>query len=112
MRKDLIYIINRRLLKEVQKGLPITKTITIDQLERLERSATVITETLREIIREKKNELQKPSDDDHWLTADQVSKILDIHPKTVGRYCREKRLIGKKAGKGWKIKKSDLDKFN
>jgi|GEM_PF-4876168 len=87
------------------------RSISIELLEKLEKSAQSLAEAFHEIVEEKKKEAMKNPDEDIWLTAEEVGKILNLHPKTVGRYCREKRIIGKKVGKGWLIKKNDLDKI-
>jgi len=46
-----------------------------------------------------------------FLTADQAAKRLDLHPKTVRRLIREKRLRAHKIGKSWRILASDLEAF-
>ena len=109
MEKNLIYIKNQRLIKEIHKGLSVTKSISIELLEKLERSAQSLADALHEIVIEKKKEIPKNPDENGWLTTEEVGKKLNLHPKTVGRYCREKKIKGKKMGKGWLIKKSDIE---
>lgn len=46
-----------------------------------------------------------------YYTVEQVSKILDLHPKTVQRYIREGKLNASKVGKGWRINGHDLSIF-
>lgn len=46
-----------------------------------------------------------------YYTVEQVSKILDLHPKTVQRYIREGKLNASKVGKGWRINGHDLSVF-
>lgn len=44
-------------------------------------------------------------------TVDQVSEMLNIHPKTVRKYIREGKLRGTKVGKQWRITGHDLSSF-
>lgn len=46
-----------------------------------------------------------------YYTVEQVSEILDIHPKTIQRYIREGRLSANKVGKSWRIAGQDLNCF-
>lgn len=46
-----------------------------------------------------------------YYTVEQISKMLDIHPKTIQRYIREGRLRASKVGKSWRINGHDLSVF-
>ncbi len=46
------------------------------------------------------------------LTIEQVAERLQLHPDTIRRYIREKKLIGVRiSGTVVRVKQSDLDKF-
>lgn len=44
-------------------------------------------------------------------TVEQISEMLNIHPKTIQRYIREGRLRAVKVGKGWRVSGHDLSAF-
>lgn len=46
-----------------------------------------------------------------YYTVEQISDMLDIHPKTIQRYIREGRLRATKIGKSWRITGHDLSVF-
>ena len=46
-----------------------------------------------------------------YYTVEQISEMLDIHPKTIQRYIREGRLRAVKIGKSWRITGHDLSVF-
>ncbi len=46
-----------------------------------------------------------------YYTVDQISNMLNIHPKTIQRYIREGRLRAAKIGKGWRVTGHDLSVF-
>jgi excisionase family DNA binding protein len=46
-----------------------------------------------------------------YYTVEQISDMLDIHPKTIQRYIREGRLRAVKIGKGWRVSGHDLSVF-
>ena len=46
-----------------------------------------------------------------YYTVEQISSMLDIHPKTVQRYIREGKLRAVKIGKGWRVTGHDLSTF-
>lgn len=46
-----------------------------------------------------------------YYTVEQISEMLDIHPKTIQRYIREGRLRASKIGKSWRITGHDLSVF-
>lgn len=46
-----------------------------------------------------------------YLTTEQVSNILQIHPFTVLKFIREGRLKGIKLGRVYRIKESDVHEF-
>lgn len=45
------------------------------------------------------------------LSVDEVSKILTVHPITVRRYIKEKKIKASKVGGQWRVKVSDLKDF-
>lgn len=46
-----------------------------------------------------------------YYTVDQISDMLNIHPKTIQRYIREGKLRAAKIGKGWRVNGHDLSTF-
>lgn len=46
-----------------------------------------------------------------YYTVEQISNMLNIHPKTIQRYIREGKLRATKIGKGWRITGNDLSAF-
>lgn len=46
-----------------------------------------------------------------FYTVEQISNMLNIHPKTIQRYIREGKLRATKIGKGWRITGHDLSTF-
>lgn len=46
-----------------------------------------------------------------FYTVEQVSNILNVHPKTVQRYIREGKLRATKIGKSWRITRHNLSNF-
>ncbi len=46
-----------------------------------------------------------------YFTVDQISEMLNIHPKTIQRYIREGKLRASKIGKSWRITGHDLSVF-
>lgn len=46
-----------------------------------------------------------------FYTVEQISSMLNIHPKTIQRYIREGKLHAAKIGKGWRISGHDLSTF-
>lgn len=46
-----------------------------------------------------------------YYTVEQISHMLDLHPKTVQRYIREGKLRAVKIGKSWRIAGHDLSVF-
>ena len=46
-----------------------------------------------------------------YYTVDQISSMLNIHPKTIQRYIREGKLYATKIGKSWRIAGHDLSVF-
>lgn len=46
-----------------------------------------------------------------YYTVDQISEMLNIHPKTIQRYIREGKLRATKIGKGWRVTGHDLSIF-
>lgn len=46
-----------------------------------------------------------------YYTVEQISNMLDIHPKTIQRYIREGKLKANKIGKSWRVTGHDLSVF-
>lgn len=46
-----------------------------------------------------------------YYTVEQISDMLNIHPKTIQRYIREGRLRAAKIGKSWRVTGHDLSVF-
>ena len=46
-----------------------------------------------------------------YYTVEQISNLLQMHPKTVQRYIREGKLRAVKVGKGWRVSGHDLSVF-
>ena len=46
-----------------------------------------------------------------YLSVEQVSQIIGMHPKTVARFIREGKLQANKVGKEWRISGHDLSVF-
>jgi excisionase family DNA binding protein len=46
-----------------------------------------------------------------FYTVEQISDMLNLHPKTVQRYIREGKLKAVKFGKGWRVTGHDLSVF-
>ncbi len=46
-----------------------------------------------------------------YYTVEQISNMLNIHPKTIQRYIREGKLHATKIGKGWRVSGHDLSVF-
>lgn len=47
----------------------------------------------------------------NYYTVEQISNMLNIHPKTIQRYIREGRLHATKIGKSWRVTGHDLSVF-
>jgi excisionase family DNA binding protein len=48
--------------------------------------------------------------EDPWLTVQQVSEELKIHPATVRVWIRQGRLQAVRAGKGFRLRRSEVDR--
>lgn len=48
---------------------------------------------------------------EEYYTIEQISKLLNMHPKTLQRYIREGKLPAAKVGKAWRISGHDLSVF-
>lgn len=46
-----------------------------------------------------------------FYTVEQISGMLQMHPKTIQRYIREGRLKAQKVGKSWRVTGHDLSLF-
>jgi excisionase family DNA binding protein len=49
-------------------------------------------------------------DDDPWLTVQQVSEELKVHPATVRVWIKQERLRAVRAGKGFRVRRSEVDR--
>ena len=50
------------------------------------------------------------SGEDPWLTVAQVSDELKLHPATVRSWVKSGRLAAVRAGRTWRVRRSDLDR--
>lgn len=48
---------------------------------------------------------------DKYYTVEQISEMLNMHPKTIQRYIREGKLSAKKIGKSWRVTGHNLSIF-
>lgn len=46
-----------------------------------------------------------------YYSVDEISNLLDMHPKTVQRYIREGKIKATKLGKAWRVLEEDFQKF-
>lgn len=46
-----------------------------------------------------------------FYTVEQISELLNMHPKTIQRYIREGKLCASKIGKSWRVSGHDLSVF-
>jgi excisionase family DNA binding protein len=46
-----------------------------------------------------------------FYTVEEISKMLDMHVKTIQRYIREGKIKASKVGKAWKVSGHDLSSF-
>lgn len=49
--------------------------------------------------------------DKDYYAVEQISEMLNIHPKTIQRYIREGKLRAIKVGKSWRVNRHDLRVF-
>ena len=47
-----------------------------------------------------------------FYTAEEVAEALRLHPYTVRRLCREKRVPAFKFGGQWRFRKDDIDQWS
>jgi len=47
-----------------------------------------------------------------FYTAEEVAEALRLHPYTVRRLCREKRVPAFKFGGQWRFRKDEIDKWS
>lgn len=47
-----------------------------------------------------------------FYTVDEVAKVLRLHPYTVRRLCREKRVPAFKFGGQWRFRRDDIDQWS
>jgi excisionase family DNA binding protein len=45
------------------------------------------------------------------LDSHEAAALLRIHPKTLQRLARERRIVGVKVGKSWRFRISELNRF-
>jgi excisionase family DNA binding protein len=50
------------------------------------------------------------SEDDPWLTVPQVSEELKLHPATVRAWVKSGRLAAVRAGRTWRVRRSEVDR--
>jgi excisionase family DNA binding protein len=49
-------------------------------------------------------------DEDPWLTVPQVSQELKLHPATIRAWVNTGRLAAVRAGRTWRVRRSELDR--
>ncbi len=49
--------------------------------------------------------------DNKFYSVDEISNLLDMHPKTVQRYIREGKIRATKVGKAWRVHENDFRTF-
>lgn len=49
--------------------------------------------------------------EEKYYSVEQISEMLNIHPKTIQRYIREGKLRAGKIGKSWRVTGHDLSVF-
>ena len=49
-------------------------------------------------------------EDDPWLTVSQVSEQLKLHPATVRAWVKSGRLAAARAGRTWRVRRSEVDR--
>ena len=49
-------------------------------------------------------------EDDPWLTVPQVSAELKLHPATVRAWVKSGRLAAVRAGRTWRVRRSEVDR--
>ena len=47
-----------------------------------------------------------------FYTAEEVAEVLRLHPYTVRRLCREKKVPAFKFGGQWRFRKDDIDQWS
>ena len=50
------------------------------------------------------------SDGDPWLTVQQVSEELKLHPATLRRWIKTERLAAVRAGREWRVRRSEVER--
>ena len=68
---------------------------------------------LRKIIREELSSLQKQSDTtptSYLLTVGQAAEYVGVQSSTIREWVKRGKLPASKAGKGWRIRRGDLDR--
>jgi len=51
-------------------------------------------------------------DNVEFYTVDEVAKVLRLHPYTVRRLCREKRVPAFKFGGQWRFRRDEIDAWS
>ena len=57
------------------------------------------------------NESSSPEHFEPLLDSHEAAVLLRLHPKTLHRMARERRIIGVKIGKSWRFRVSELNRF-
>ena len=50
------------------------------------------------------------TEEDPWLTVQQVSEELQVHPATVRVWVRTGRLAAQRVGRVWRVRRSEVDR--
>ena len=48
---------------------------------------------------------------DEFLSTDKAAKVADVHPDTIRRWVRERKLTGHKAGSRIRVSRLELERF-
>lgn len=68
----------------------------------------VLRALVRDVVRE---EMQRQHAPDEWLSLRDARKIANVHHETLARWLREGRLPAGKAGRVYRVRRSDLERF-
>ena len=49
--------------------------------------------------------------EDRYYSVEELSVILKLHPKTIRRFIREGKIIGRKIGRAWMVHQEDLKTY-
>lgn len=101
---------------EVTEEPPQLATRTTTSIDAAIRSAVrdVVREELRMVLREEIARLQRPatsSVDTDYLSVPEAAALIRVHPATIRGWIREGRLPQHRAGRHYRVKRSELQAF-